>query len=336
MEPHPAIVRQTSVHYPMEREISLPFNKNEKIFVPNPKILKEKIEQVKKGGPKNLRVFTDFDFTLTKRETEGGIKGDSCFKIVETKDIFGPELSIGLGKARDKYIHIEKDNKIDKAVKEKHMLDWWKLTQDLVIEAKITKEKLRLAVSKSHLYLRHGTIELLQAIKEFQSKCYIVSAGLKGVVTESVYLLQQQQEIDFTGHIIYCMTPELYDSTNTICSFEDPAITSMNKNMFCTHERYPDIAKGMNGIVMGDLIDDLKIVDALALGTVIKIGFLNGPCDTHKEMLKDYCDNFDIVIANDGNMIHVAQLVKFIAGVPLSKEYFLLGETAVEFAKYLI
>ena len=161
-----------------------------------------------------------------------------------------------------------------------------------------------------------------------------MSAGIKGVVTETVYLIQAQESIDLAPCVEYCMTPEIYDSTNTIIGFTEPSITTTNKNMFVSHEKYTDVKKGVNAIVMGDMLDDIKIVKDLELGTVISIGFYNTHEGAPEAELKKYMETFDIVITNDGNMTHAAELVKSVTGLPRDPEYKSYGPSAYKFAAY--
>ena len=76
-------LKSTSVHYSMERGMETTFNPDETILIPRPDQLKEKIKKIRKEGEKNFAVFTDFDFTLTKRMIDKTVKGDSTFNIVQ-------------------------------------------------------------------------------------------------------------------------------------------------------------------------------------------------------------------------------------------------------------
>ena len=102
-----------------------------------------------------------------------------------------------------------------------------------------------------------------------------------------------------------------------------------------THEAFPEIKEGNNAIVMGDLVEDYLIVKNLKMSQVIGIGFFNESEGCKPERLAAYMDTYDIVIANDGNMVHVAELVKYIIGEPMSPEYLDYGEASEKFAELL-
>ena len=54
-----------------------------------------------------------------------------------------------------------------------------------------------------------------------------------------------------------------------------------------------------NIIVMGDIVEDVKMVDETKHDIVLKIGFLND-IENQSHMIEKYMDTFDMVIAGDG------------------------------------
>ncbi len=192
-----------------------------------------------------------------------------------------------------------------------------------------------MAVSVSKLYLRNGCTELFRTLHNSGMKFHIVSAGIKGVVTETFYILQGQRGLDLSNTLVYCMTPEVYDPSNLLIGFGDPAIISTNKHLCMTHETFPEIKPETNAIVMGDLVEDYMIVKNLKMKNVIGIGFFNQTDGYKPEVLAAYMDTYDIVIANDGNLVHVNELVKSIIGAIMDPEYVKYGPTAVRFAELL-
>lgn len=177
---------------------------------------------------------------------------------------------------------------------------------------------------------------MLSILKGFNQKLYVVSAGVRAVVKESFNMLQSQ--IDWGNiwqAIELCMTEENFDSNNVIIGFQEPTILTTNKHKFVSHDKYPEISPGKNAIVMGDLIEDIQIVKDLQLGKVISIGFYNYSDDFQGKSLKSYTDAFDIVIVNDGNLEHIAQILLAIAGLPIDPYYESFGPSASFFANLL-
>ncbi len=166
-------------------------------------------------------------------------------------------------------------------------------------------------------------------------KLHIVSAGIKGVVTETFYILQMQRGMDAGNSLVYCMTPEIYDAENLLIGFTEPTIITTNKHLFVRHDNYPEIKEGDNAIVMGDLVEDYMIVKNLKLSNVIGVGFFNGNARLEPEQLHKYMETYDIVISNDGNLIHVVELIKSIIGATNDPEYLNYSPSTKQFATLL-
>jgi hypothetical protein len=133
--------------------------------------------------------------------------------------------------------------------------------------------------------------------------------------------MQRGLQLDDT--LVYCMTPEVYDPErgNMLVDFGEPTVLSTNKHLCINHERYPEIQERSNAILMGDLIEDFLIVKNLNLKQVIGIGFLNAPAEYEPEALSKFLETYDIVIAHDGNLIHIVQLIKSIIGMDIDEDY---------------
>ena len=57
-----------------------------------------------------------------------------------------------------------------------------------------------------------------------------------------------------------------------------------------------------NVLLLGDSVDDIKMIEGFEYDEIIKIGFLNEKVEENRD---EYLKNFDIVIANDSDMSHV-------------------------------
>ena len=66
----------------MAREIEAPFNENEVIYTKDVEGLKKKVTLIKQDGLDKLHIFTDFDFTLTRR-TIGDKPANNSFGVIE-------------------------------------------------------------------------------------------------------------------------------------------------------------------------------------------------------------------------------------------------------------
>ena len=63
-----------------------------------------------------------------------------------------------------------------------------------------------------------------------------------------------------------------------------------------------------NLIVMGDLLEDVKMVDPSRHETVLKVGFMNDWA-SEKHLLEDFMNTFDVVIVGDGSLQPVNLLI---------------------------
>jgi len=157
------------------------------------------------------------------------------------------------------------------------------------------------------------------------------------VVIESFYILQLQRNMDIESCLSYYMTPETYDLSNgnTLVGFGEPMIRTTNKHTYMTHERHPEIKKGSNAIVIGDIVEDAAIVHSFNLNNVLGIGFFNIPGETSEVHLQEYMNAYDIVIANDGNLVHLYEIIKSIVGMPIDEEYTKLSAAAESITRLL-
>lgn len=60
---------------------------------------------------------------------------------------------------------------------------------------------------------------------------------------------------------------------------------------------------------MGDIEDDIYMVDEQKHDNVIKIGFLNN-LQKHEHLLDTYTNAYDIVLLNDGGLEHVTYIIE--------------------------
>ncbi len=127
----------------------------------------------------------------------------------------------------------------------------------------------------SDLYFRFGIRPLMDALQRTSVHCYVVSAGLRSVIDQAFAVLESQTELNLAETVSVCSTQEEYNSQGCISNFISPFITSANKFLLFTHDRFPTLKPYSNAILMGDLIDDLSMTTSLKLSTTLTIGMLN-------------------------------------------------------------
>ena len=80
----------------------------------------------------------------------------------------------------------------------------------------------------------------------------------------------------------------------------------MNKQKFI-YESGKDFKK--NVIIMGDILEDVKMVNESVHNVVLKIGFLNEP-KTHSVLIEEFKKIYDIIIVGDGSLMPVNYLLR--------------------------
>lgn len=95
----------------------------------------------------------------------------------------------------------------------------------------------------------------------------------------------------------------------------------MNKKKFLYKEASQLLEKGSslvreeiyqrrrNVMVMGDILEDVRMVKDSEHTTVLKVGFLND-VNAEKRVQEEYMDTFDIVIVGDGSLDPINSIIK--------------------------
>lgn len=90
------------------------------------------INEIVQGGPSELQVVTDFDFTLTKQITANGKPTLSSFGMFNRCKSVPTSLRDGSKKLYEKYRPIEIDPNLSQTEKKAKMVDWWTESGDLI------------------------------------------------------------------------------------------------------------------------------------------------------------------------------------------------------------
>ncbi len=98
-----------------------------------------------------------------------------------------------------------------------------------------------------------------------------------------------------------------FDKEGNIIDFE-VKINSVGKKLVITNER---VGYRKNIILLGDILADVNMVENVDYDNLLAIGFLNEPKDLKKEV-QEYFTKYDVVIANDGSMEEVNNILKEI------------------------
>ena len=163
----------------------------------------------------------------------------------------------------------------------------------------------------SRLLFRYGITELMGLSHQLKLPFYIVSGGISEIIEASFYAILHNGE---TGHKEQVLR-EFWDSHVRILSnnflykdgigvsYSKPLVHILNKQKFIYDLAEAEMRKAYrkNVVIMGDILEDVKMVRESEHDVVLKIGFLN---DMQKQghMLEDFKNTFDIVITGDGSL----------------------------------
>ena len=226
----------------------------------------------------NYYVLVDFDRTLT----------DGCslssWEILSKSGFMPKEYVDKVNKLYEYYRPLEIDIDIDFDLKNKLMEEWWSKNINLFSEYGLREEYIKEVVKKKDfIYFRNGADKFLEIMHEKEIPVVIMSAGIGNVIVEFLKY-----------------NNSLYDNISIVSNFIDfqdgydiginkDIIHSLNKNESFISKNLRD----RNCVVMGDVLDDVLMVDDDRRSSALKIGFLNEETKNYKE---EFLKVFDIVL----------------------------------------
>ncbi len=242
----------------------------------------------------NTFIVLDFDRTIT------------TFESLDSWDASGKELDKEFKDKQNElykyYRPIEMDYTIKNEEKEIYMEEWYNKCINLYYEHHLTKEKFEKSMKDSKLIFREGTREFLKKANQNQIPLIILSAGIGNVIEQFL----KANDCYFENMYIISNFIE-FDKNGNMKKFNDNVIHTGNKKIKgnLSKEFQEKIRQKEYGILVGDLIEDKKMVEKDKLQNVITIGLLQDDRN-----LEFYKENFDIVLNNeDATFTNIEKLV---------------------------
>jgi len=264
------------------------------VYISDKTELEKKIKKLK-TNIKNLYIISDFDRTLTKAFVSG-IKVHTLFG--QLLDYLGKNYNNIFEKAYEKYHPIEisslpVEEKIPK------MIEWWNLLFNAAIEDGVSRKIIDDIVKSNNIHLRDGAVEFFSKVNKNNIPLLIFSAGLGDIISE---FLKSKKAYSPNIHII----SNFFTWKNgKATGIKLPLVHSFNKNelLIKNSSYFPVIEKRKNVILLGDLIEDVKMAEGLNHDCVIKIGFMNSGNLTNFQKV------YDVVITEDGSFEQVNKIL---------------------------
>ena len=241
----------------------------------------------------NTYIVIDFDKTITSYESIDSWAASANPNIIDNK------LIKEMDELYKKYRPIEMDYNISKKEKLKAMEIWYSECMNLYYKYNLTKEQMKKSIQSSDIKFRKGAKELLQQLNKENIPVVVLSAGIGNTIEQflkdnnclfdTMYIISNFIEFDKNGKVKKFDNSKMIHSLNKTAKGHLPTVFE------------DKIKKKEYKILIGDLIEDIKMVDEKEIDSTLKIGILNNEME-NQENLKLYKENFDIVVTGEENL----------------------------------
>lgn len=278
---------------------------NKDIIISDRVKLGEIKEKIIDDGPVKLHVVSDFDKTLTSCFV-GGKKIVSLISILRDGHYLSSDYSQKAQALYDKYHPLEIDPNIPPEEKEKIMYEWWSFHYNLLAQSGLNKKDIKKAAETDKISFRPGALEFFDFLNKNEIPLLILSGS--GLGEEVISLFLEEHKILYSNIFIVSNT-FVWDKNENFIRVNEPIIHSLNKD-YSSVKKFPfykKIKERKNIVLLGDGVEDAKMVEGFDYDNIIKIGFLN---ENSQEQLTDFKNNYDVIILNDGSMDYVNVLLR--------------------------
>ena len=275
----------------------------ENILISNPEKLQEKIKKMKDGGFDKLHILSDFDRSFTKCIVLGK-KSSTSWAQFRNLDLFDEDYLKRSSEMFEHYRPIEISIDISKEEKQEKMKEWWEKHLELLVEKKLSREIINEVVERGGITLRDGAKNVFEFSKEKDVPLIFISSGL-GDIVENVL----KKEGVFYENISIVSNFFQFGEDGLAHSFDNELIiNSQNKNEAYLEKLpiFDKIRLRKNIILVGDALEDIRMLGDAENDIIISIGFLNENVEENLEIFKE---SFDVVITGDGEMNYIIELL---------------------------
>ncbi|MEA2004089.1 MAG: hypothetical protein U9O53_03960 [archaeon] len=274
------------------------------ILVPDEERLETLKKKMVQAGPGTIHVVTDFDRTLTKAFVNGK-KIPSLISVLRNGNYLTSDYAERAHELFNKYHPIEIDTGISEDGKKKAMFSWWREHFDLLIKSGLNKKDIEDAVGSGDICIRSGLPDFLDILNKHRIPLAIISSNGLGGDSISMYLKRKNLAY---GNVHVISNSYIWDENGNAVGVKEPIIHSANKDETVIRETpvFGLLKNRKNVILLGDSIEDIKMVSGFDYDNIIKIGFLN---ETSEKSIDMFRRSFDVIILNDSGMGYVNSLL---------------------------
>ncbi|XP_026207859.1 7-methylguanosine phosphate-specific 5'-nucleotidase-like [Anabas testudineus] len=268
--------------------------------------VEETIYSMQQAGAGSLQVISDFDMTLT-RFAYNGKRMPTTHNILDNRLLINEACAKRMRELMNTYYPIEIDTNRSAEEKLPLMVEWWTKVHKLLIQQKIRKDMLGMAVKESNAMLRDGYKQFFDRLSENQVPLLIFSAGVGDVLEE---VIRQNHVFHPNVHVISNYMD--FDHTGVLRSFQGQLIHTFNKREGALSQAagLRQLKGRSNVLLLGDSLGDLTMADGVSEPkNILTIGFLNDQVEERKE---SYINSFDIVLVNDETLDVPNSILRYI------------------------
>jgi len=275
----------------------------ENVIISNPNNFNQIKAEILKKGINDLFLITDFGKTLTQITPKAK---SSIESILRSQKYLPKEFNKQENALLKIYYPIETNPNIPLNEKIKSMKKWWEKSSNLLVKFKFNKQILNQIINLDKIKFRLKVPETLKFLNKNKIPLIILSANYLG--SESLNKCLRFKNILFPN--IHMISNEYeWDENGTAIKYIKPSIHPFNKNgtSIKKESTLKAIKNRKNIILLGDSLDDVKMIKGFKYKNLLKIGFLNSNIETN---LEEYKKHFDIIIINNSSMDFVYNLLK--------------------------
>lgn len=280
----------------------------------NPQLWEQKVRKLLKAGREGVFFVLDFDRTVTRCFMEDGSRASDCHDILASIPKITRDCKQTMEDLMERYYPIEIDAHMTREQKIPHMVEWYRLVNELLASQGLTQADVEKAVRHCKEFrLRSGSEEVFQIAHRLDIPVIVISAGLGNVIEE--VLRQCVRKPDGTTgtpwpNVHVLSNTLLWDEAGSFAAFSEPLIHMFNKSLEDAPDEIHDMLEGRHtGVLCGDGPGDLTMADGHDLDCVLKFGFLN---ERVEERLFRYIGNelWDKVVLSDGSFEPLLEVLR--------------------------
>lgn len=286
----------------------IPELSNPSVCMKDPQRVQEVLESMVKAGSNTLQVISDFDMTLTRFAFKGK-RCPTCHNILDNSNLISDDCKKKLKELLNTYYPIEIDSSRSVDEKLPLMVEWWTKAHELLVEQKIRKELVSVAVRESEAMLRDGYQLFFNLLHEHSIPLLIFSAGIGDVLEEVI-----RQAGVFHPNVNVFSNYMDFDESGVLRAFKGELIHIYNKRegALLNTGHFQELRMRPNVLLIGDSLGDLTMADGVQnMENILKIGFLN---DKVEERKQSYVDSYDVVLIKDETLDVPNALLRRLTG----------------------